>query len=153
LTVVEARGLPGDQTLDFEAAAETLTVTTAATWRIGTRLNLERSLRVGDELGGHFVLGHVDGVARITARDEMGGSVRFAFSIPSRLTGFIAAKGSVALDGTSLTVNAVAADRFECLIIPHTLRVTTWGERQVGDDVNLEVDTLARYVARLTAVD
>ena len=136
-------------TFEVDAAPETLAVTTAGAWVPGTRVNLERSLRVGDELGGHIVLGHVDGVAEIVARDDLGESVRFAFAAPPPLARFIAAKGSVALDGTSLTVNGVEGARFDCLIIPHTLKVTTWGERRVGDRVNLEVDTVARYVARL----
>jgi riboflavin synthase len=134
---------------EVEAAAETLAVTTAGQWRVGTRLNLERPLKAGDELGGHLVAGHVDGVAVIAARDDLGGQVRFAFDAPAPLARFIAAKGSVTLDGTSLTVNGTAASRFDCLVIPHTLAVTTWGERRVGDRVNLEVDVIARYVARL----
>jgi riboflavin synthase len=149
LTVVRAMGDPGDAMIEVDLAPETLAVTTARNWTKGTRVNLERSLKVGDELGGHIVQGHVDGVARIVARDEIGESVRFHFAAPAPLARFIAAKGSVALDGTSLTVNHVDGERFDCLVIPHTLAVTTWNERQPGDDVNLEVDTVARYVARL----
>jgi riboflavin synthase len=149
LTVVRAMGDPGDAMIEVDLAPETLAVTTARNWTKGTRVNLERSLKIGDELGGHIVQGHVDGVARIAAREEMGEAVRFDLVAPAALARFIAAKGSIALDGTSLTVNRVDADRFDCLIIPHTLAVTTWDERQPGDDVNLEIDTVARYVARL----
>src|SRR6185436_3326995 len=134
---------------DVETAPETLKVTTAGEWRLGTRLNLERALRVGDELGGHLVSGHVDGLAVVVARHDLGESTRFSFAAPPALSRFIAPKGSVALDGTSLTVNNVDGDRFDCLMIPHTLAVTTWSERKQGDRVNLEVDTVARYVARL----
>jgi riboflavin synthase len=149
LTIVFASREPGDSVLDVEAAPETLKVTTAVNWRLGTRLNLERPLRVGDELGGHLVSGHVDGVATVASRHDLGDSARFGFDAPSALSRFIAAKGSIALDGTSLTVNSVAGDRFDCLLIPHTLAVSTWGDRRPGDRVNLEVDTVARYVARL----
>ena len=132
-----------------EVAPETLAVTSARAWQMGTRLNLERSLRVGDELGGHLVSGHVDGVAAIVARQERGAATGFTFDAPASLARSVALKGSVALDGTSLTVNEVAGNRFDCLLIPHTLKVTTWSERQVGDSVHLEVDQIARYVARL----
>ena len=126
-----------------------LACTTARHWAQGTRLNLERPLRLGDELGGHFVTGHVDGVAEIVAITEFDGTRRIDISAPHDLARFIAEKGSVALDGTSLTVNRVEADVFSVLLIPHTLRVTTWGERRLGDEVNLEVDLMARYAARL----
>lgn len=150
LTVVAvARVETGGSVFDVEAAPETLAVTGAGTWQVGTRLNLERALRAGDELGGHIVAGHVDGLATIVARDEIGEATRFTFEAPHALARFIAAKGSVTLDGTSLTVNGVDGDRFDCLLIPHTLKVTTWGERRAGDTVHLEVDTVARYVARL----
>jgi riboflavin synthase len=149
LTVVSSRARSGGASFEVEAAPETLAVTTADAWQTGTRVNLERSLKVGDELGGHIVSGHVDGIASITERQEEGAATRFLFSAPPPLARFIAAKGSVALDGASLTVNAVDGPRFDCLIIPHTLAVTTWAERRVGDRVNLEVDTVARYVARL----
>jgi riboflavin synthase len=132
-----------------EAAPETLAVTNAGSWGEGTRLNLERALRVGDELGGHLVSGHVDGLAEIVSRDDLGETTRFVFRAPAALARFIAAKGSVCLDGTSLTVNGVNGEEFDCLLIPHTLQVTTWGERRAGDRVHLEVDTIARYVARL----
>jgi riboflavin synthase len=139
----------GRKVVDFDAAPETLKVTTAGGWREGTRLNLERALRMGDELGGHLVSGHVDGVARITAREDLGETVRFTFEAPPALARFIAPKGSVCLDGTSLTVNEVEGASFSCLLIRHTLAVTTWGERGAGDTVNLEVDLMARYAARL----
>jgi riboflavin synthase len=149
LTIVSFNEEAARTVIEVDAAPETLKVTTAGEWRRGTRLNLERPLRAGDELGGHLVNGHIDGVAKVLARDELGESVRFAFSAPRPLIRFIAAKGSVALDGTSLTVNRVDGDNFDCLVIPHTLAVTTWSDRRQGDRVNLEVDTVARYLARL----
>ena len=149
LTVVSVEAGGRGAMFDVEAAPETLTVTNARDWQVGTRLNLERALRVGDELGGHIVAGHVDGIADIEAREDFGETTRFAFRVPHALSRFIAPKGSVSLDGTSLTVNGVDGDTFDCLLIPHTLKVTTWGERQAGDRVHLEVDTVARYVARL----
>jgi riboflavin synthase len=150
LTVVgrEARA-GGGATFDVDLAPETLRVTGARYWKTGTRLNLERSLRIGDELGGHMMSGHVDGMAEITKVEELGDASRITFEAPAQLAKFIAPKGSVALDGTSLTVNGVFGTRFDCVFIPHTLSVTTWGERRVGDYVNLEVDQIARYVARL----
>jgi riboflavin synthase len=149
LTVV-ARGENGNRNwFEVDVGAETLACTTARHWAQGTRLNLERPLRLGDELGGHFVTGHVDGVAEIVAITEFDGTRRIDISAPHDLARFIAEKGSVALDGTSLTVNRVEADVFSVLLIPHTLRVTTWGERRLGDEVNLEVDLMARYAARL----
>ncbi len=149
LTVVDvARN--GDRTkISVDVGAETLAVTTLAAWRARDKINLERSLRVGDELGGHMVSGHVDGVAEILARRDFDGMAHFTFRAPAALAKFIAVKGSVALDGTSLTVNAVAGDTFEVLLIPHTLAVTTWGARKAGDRVNIEVDQMARYAARL----
>ena len=137
----------------FRCRRETLAVSTLGDLRAGQKINLERSLKVGDELGGHLVSGHVDGVAEIVARDDFEGMARFRFRAPAALSRFIASKGSVALDGTSLTVNAVDGDEFEVLLIPHTLAVTTWGERRVGDRVNLEVDRMARYAARLAGLD
>ena len=145
LTVVEI----GEGTFDVEAAPETLTVTNARDWQVGTRINLERALHMGDELGGHLVSGHVDGLALILDREDLGETTRFTFEAPAELARFIAAKGSVSLDGTSLTVNGVKGRQFDCLLIPHTLKVTTWGERRPGDRVHLEIDTIARYVARL----
>src|SRR5579863_4347498 len=129
--------------------AETLAVTTLGEWRAGRRINLERSLKVGDELGGHMVSGHVDGIAEILSRRDFDRMAHFRFRAPKGLSKFIAVKGSVALDGTSLTVNAVEGDTFEVLLIPHTLKVTSWGERKAGDKVNIEVDQMARYAARL----
>lgn len=134
---------------EVEAWEEALRLTTIAGWREGTRVNLERPLRVGDELGGHIVAGHVDGTAEILSRKEEGEAVRFTLEAPKELARFIAPKGSVALDGTSLTVNRVDGSRFDVLLIQHSLAVTTWAERQAGDRVNLEVDTMARYAARL----
>ena len=134
---------------EVEAWEEALRLTTAASWRPGTRLNLERALKIGDELGGHIVSGHVDGTARIVERRDEGDAVRFTLEAPRELARFIAPKGSVALDGTSLTVNRVEGARFDVLLIHHSLSVTTWGERGVGDAVNIEIDTMARYAARL----
>ncbi len=149
LTAVEAAPFAGGARIVFDVGAETLAVTTLGAWVEGAKVNLERSLRVGDELGGHMVSGHVDGVAEIVARRDFDGMAHFTLRAPAALAKFIAVKGSVALDGTSLTVNAVAGDTFEVLLIPHTLAVTTWGERRAGDRVNIEVDTMARYAARL----
>jgi riboflavin synthase len=150
LTVIEAgRHADGRGVMVVEASTETLAVTTMAGWRVGDRINLERSLRLGDEMGGHMVTGHVDGVATIVARTADADMARFEFQAPAALARYIARKGSVALDGTSLTVNAVDGARFAVMLIPHTLAVTTWGAAQVGDRVNLEVDLMARYVARL----
>jgi riboflavin synthase len=150
LTVV---GLPeqgsNQRWFEVEAWEEALRLTTAADWRAGTRINLERALKIGDELGGHIVSGHVDGMAAILSREDEGEAVRFTLEAPAELARFIAPKGSAALDGTSLTVNHVDGNRFDVLLIHHSLAVTTWGERKAGDRVNLEVDTMARYAARL----
>jgi len=151
LTVVSVEPANDGAVFDVEAAPETLALTNAQAWQVGTRVNLERALRVGDELGGHIVAGHVDGLAEIVDREDLGETTRFTFRLPHDLARYIASKGSVSLDGTSLTVNGVDGDRFDCLLIPHTLKVTTWGERRRGDRVHLEVDTVARYVARLVA--
>jgi riboflavin synthase len=152
LTVVE-RGRRGNRGFfAVDVAAETLRVTTAGAWQGGTRLNLERSLRLGDELGGHLVSGHVDGIAELTAREDLPDMARLALRAPTALSRFIAAKGSVALDGVSLTVNEVDGDTFSVLIIPHTLQVTTFGSLRAGARLNLEVDQMARYAARLLAV-
>jgi riboflavin synthase len=149
LTVV-ARGRTGNRaSFAVDAAAETLRMTTAAHWRHGARLNLERSLRLGDELGGHMVSGHVDGIAELIARDDSIDSAELTLRVPAELARFIAPKGSVALDGVSLTVNKVDGDTFSVLIIPHTLKVTTLGAVQPGARLNLEVDQMARYAARL----
>ncbi len=134
---------------EVDAAAETLAKTTVGLWTAGRRINLERSLKIGDELGGHIVTGHVDGVARIVSRRDFDGMAHFEIQAPHDLAKFIAAKGSAALDGTSLTVNEVDGDKFTILLIPHTLAVTTWGDRGEGDPINLEVDLMARYAARL----
>ncbi|MGJ0532447.1 riboflavin synthase [Methylocystis sp.] len=150
LTVV-AVAREGAQTIfEIDAAAETLAVTTVGTWACGTRVNLERALKIGDELGGHIVTGHVDGVARIISRDDFDDMSRFWVEAPRALSRFIAKKGSVALDGVSLTVNEVEENRFSVLLIPHTLAVTTLGARRAGDALNIEVDLMARYAARLS---
>jgi riboflavin synthase len=149
LTVVARGQTKQRRSFVVDAAAETLRLTTAATWRTGTRLNLEASLRLGDELGGHLVSGHVDGIAELVAREDLPEMARMSFRVPVELTRFIAPKGSVALDGVSLTVSDVNADRFSVLIIPHTLKVTTFSELRAGARVNLEVDQMARYAARL----
>jgi riboflavin synthase len=138
-----------DRWYEVEAWEEALRLTTAASWQAGTRINLERSLKIGDELGGHMVAGHVDGLAEIVAIEPEGEAVRFRIRAPEGLEKFVAPKGSVALDGCSLTVNSVDGATFDVLLIRHTLDVTTWGLRAVGDKVNFEVDTMARYAARL----
>ncbi|GGE77821.1 riboflavin synthase [Stappia taiwanensis] len=139
----------GNNWFEIESAAETLQLTTVPSWKVGDRLNLERSLAIGDELGGHIVQGHVDGTAEIIERTDHPESAFFRFKVPADCAPFIAKKGGVALDGTSLTVNDVDGDTFSIFLIPHTLAVTTWGERKRGDRVNLEVDMMARYAARL----
>jgi riboflavin synthase len=154
LTVVAKGDRPGGSWFEVDAAAETLAVTTLGEWRVGTRINLERSLKIGDELGGHLVTGHVDGIAAILSRDELtngewGATARFVIEAPSDISRFIAKKGSVALDGVSLTVNSVAESAFSVLLIPHSLNVTTFGGRQGGDRLNIEVDLMSRYAARL----
>jgi len=149
LTVV-ARGKDGNRAwFAVDAAAETLRVTTVGGWTSGTRVNLERALKVGDELGGHIVAGHADGLATVAVREDLTDMAKLTFRVPAELARFVAAKGSVALDGVSLTVNEVASDTFSVLIIPHTLTATTLGAYAVGDAVNLEVDLMARYAARL----
>jgi len=139
----------GEGWFDVEISAESVTKTNIGTWVKGGRVNLERALKVGDELGGHIVSGHVDGVARITAIKDEGDSTRVTLQAPKELARFIAPKGSVALNGTSLTVNEVEGASFGINFIPHTKDATTWGAAEVGDLINLEIDTLARYVARL----
>ncbi|SFA71672.1 riboflavin synthase alpha chain [Poseidonocella pacifica] len=146
LTVVEK----GDDWFDVDISAETLDKTNVGAWAEGRRINLERALKVGDELGGHIVSGHVDGVAEVVSLTEEGESTRILMQAPNGLAKFIAPKGSVALNGTSLTVNEVEGTTFGINLIPHTKTVTTWGDVSVGDAINLEIDTLARYVARLT---
>jgi len=139
----------GEDWFDVDISAETVSKTNLSDWTEGKRLNLERALRLGDELGGHIVSGHVDGVAEVVAVRDEGESTRITFRAPDALARFIAPKGSVALNGTSLTVNEVDGVMFGVNLIPHTKAVTTWGGVKVGDRVNLEIDTLARYVARL----
>ena len=146
LTVVEK----GQGRYKVEAWEEALRLTSAGNWNVDKRLNLERALKVGDELGGHIVAGHVDGMAKVIAVEQEGDATRFTLEAPESLARFIAEKGSVALDGTSLTVNGVDGAQFDVLLIAHSLSVTTWGEAKVGDRMNLEVDTMARYAARLS---
>ena len=149
LTAV-ATGKQGNRdTFTVDAAAETLALTTVGRWQKGTRINLERSLRMGDELGGHLVSGHADGLATVMSREDLTDMARITLRVPQALKRFIAPKGSVALDGVSLTVNEVNDDTFSVLIIPHTLSVTTFGALQAGDAINLEIDVMARYAARL----
>ena len=152
LTVVDTGEEDNRVWFAVDAADETLRVTTVGRWQHGTQINLERSLKFGDELGGHLVAGHVDGIASVAARDDMTDMARFSLRAPPELARFIAPKGSVTLDGVSLTVNAVEGDTFSVLIIPHTLQVTTFGALAKGDAVNLEIDTMARYAARLAAM-
>ena len=151
LTVIKT----GSNWFDVEISAESVEKTNLKfnTWVIGASVNLERALRVGDELGGHIVSGHVDGVVEIVDMKDEGDSTRFVFLAPSNLQKFIAPKGSVALNGTSLTVNEVHSSKFGVNVIPHTKEVTTWGSSKIGDFLNLEIDTLARYVARLKEVN
>jgi riboflavin synthase len=145
LTAVEV----GPDWFAADASAETLARTTMGEWRVGTRVNLERSLRLGDELGGHLVSGHVDGVGEALSSEPENASVRWRFRVPGALARFIAVKGSVAVDGVSLTVNAVEGDTFAVNVIPHTAAVTRFAALRPGEAVNVEIDTLARYVARL----
>ena len=149
LTVVGTGEDDGRTWFAVDAAAETLQVTTVGRWRHGTPVNLERALKHGDELGGHIVSGHVDGLAEVLAREDGLDSARLMLRTPTLLARFIATKGSVTLDGVSLTVNSAEGDMFSVLIIPHTLKVTTLGTLRAGDVLNLEVDMMARYAARL----
>ena len=148
LTVI-ATGRDPKPWFDVQISAESVSKTNLGTWAVGRRVNLERALKVGDELGGHIVSGHVDGLAKVTKVNDEGDSTRVTLTAPPDLARFIASKGSVTLNGTSLTVNEVNGNAFGINFIPHTKAVTTWGRVAVGDDVNLEIDTLARYVARL----
>lgn len=154
LTVVATGEAPRNW-FDVDISAETVNLTNIGQndWSAGRRINLERALKIGDELGGHIVSGHVDGVTHLVEMFDEGDSTRMVFEAPEPLAKFIAPKGSVALNGTSLTVNEVAGCRFGVNVIPHTKEVTTWGDRKVGDAINLEVDTMARYVARLREWD
>jgi riboflavin synthase len=149
LTVVAIGEDSGRTWFSVDAAAETLRLTTVGRWQHGTKINLERALKVGDELGGHIVAGHADGLATLVKREDLTEMARMTLRAPAPLARFIAAKGSVTLDGVSLTVNEVDGSAFTVLIIPHTLKVTTLGELAAGDEVNLEVDLMARYAARL----
>ncbi|MBK5961237.1 riboflavin synthase [Rhodoplanes elegans] len=149
LTVVSAGVEQGRTWFAVDAAAETLRLTTVGRWTAGSRINLERALKIGDELGGHLVTGHVDGLATLIAREDLGEMSKMTFRAPAPLARFVATKGSVTLAGVSLTVNDVDGDAFSVLLIPHTLQVTTLGDLAPGDPVNLEVDLMARYAARL----
>ncbi len=153
LTVIETGRDAGQGWFAVQASQETLSHTTLGSWRVDHRINLERALRAGDELGGHLVSGHVDGVGEIVSRTAVGGSAdgstEFIVRAPAVLMPFIAAKGSVALDGVSLTVNRVENDRFSLNLIPHSLQETTFGRASAGDPINIEIDMLARYVARI----
>ena len=150
LTVVASGVENGRTWFDVDTAAETLALTTAKHWAKGTRLNLERALKIGDELGGHIVAGHVDGIATIVNREDLPEMARFELNTTRELARFIAPKGSITLDGVSLTVNTVSDTAFSVLIIPHTLNVTTLSSWRAGSEVNIEVDLMARYAARLT---
>ena len=143
----------GDNWYDVDISAETISKTNLHNWTAGKRVNLERALKLGDELGGHIVSGHVDGLATIIKMQDEGDSTRVTLTAPDDLAKFIAQKGSVTLNGASLTVNDVHGADFDINFIPHTKTHTTWGEAKVGDKVNLEIDTMARYVARLQAWD
>ncbi|SFZ81344.1 riboflavin synthase alpha chain [Devosia enhydra] len=148
LTVTD-KGQGDEHWFDVFAAKETLAVTDVGRWQPGRRINLERALRVGDELGGHIVSGHVDAMATIVGKEPVGEQLTLTIEVPDDLAPFIARKGSVALNGTSLTVNAVTGNRFTVHLIPYTVELTAWGECAVGDRINLEVDQMARYAARL----
>ena len=149
LTVTSVKPEGKGAIFTVDVSNETLSKTTLGEWASGRRINLERALRAGDELGGHIVSGHVDGIARIVDIRTDGDSRRFTFEAPEHLAMFVAPKGSVALDGTSLTVNEVSGTRFGINVIPHTLTMTTWGAKKPGEPINLEIDQLARYMARL----
>lgn len=149
LTVVDK----GDGWFAVDASDETLSCTNLGDWGAGTRINLERALKIGDELGGHVVTGHVDAVVSLLANETVGDSTRLVFSLPEKFAGFVAPKGSISLDGVSLTVNDVGDDHFTVNIIPHTQEQTTFGTLTVGRRVNFEIDVLARYVARMTEVN
>jgi riboflavin synthase len=157
LTAVGMGGEAGRGWFDVDAAAETLARTTLKDWKVGDRINLERALKIGDELGGHIVTGHVDAVGRVASREETGGSIQFWIATPQDLAPYVAPKGSITVDGVSLTVNAVEDEadgtcRFMLNIIPHTADVTTLGNLQADDPVNLEIDVLARYLQRMQAL-
>jgi riboflavin synthase len=147
LTLIEKT----ESSFTVQLSAETLSKTTAKNWKIGKRLNLERALRMGEELGGHLVSGHVDGVAKIVSKTPENDSLRYKFSLPENLAKYAAQKGSIAVDGISLTVNEVEGEVFGANIIPHTQNMTTLGAKNIGDDVNIEIDVVARYVERMLA--
>ena len=154
LTVVERGGTTGDAWFAVDVSGETVSKTAQDQWRAGRKLNLEQALKLGDELGGHIVTGHVDAVGRVTLREEVGGSLHFAVTTPAEISPIIATKGSITVDGVSLTVNALddhedGTCTFHLNIIPHTWDVTTLGDLQAGDEVNLEIDVLARYLQRM----
>jgi riboflavin synthase len=153
LTVTTLEQTPVGARYTIDASIETLRLTTLGSWQEGSRINLERSLKLGDEMGGHLVTGHVDGMARVTSREDGQNTSLFEIEAPENLAKFIAKKGSVCLQGTSLTVNDVQGNRFRLMLIPHTLEVTTWGDRQVGDAMNIEIDLMARYAERLMRAD
>ncbi|WP_421786474.1 riboflavin synthase [Hyphobacterium sp.] len=153
LTVVDIEAKSSGCRFDVEVSPETLARTTLGSWAAGQAVNLERSLRLGDEMGGHLVTGHIDGIGRVTDRQDEGDWIRFEVEAPESLAKFIAEKGSIAVDGVSLTVNSVAQNRFSLMIIPHTAEATTLGALQIGARVNLEVDLMARYAARLMEAD
>jgi riboflavin synthase len=153
LTVTTLEQTPVGARYTIDASIETLRLTTLGAWQEGSRINLERSLKLGDEMGGHLVTGHVDGMARVTSREDGQNTSLFEIEAPENLAKFIAKKGSVCLQGTSLTVNDVQGNRFTLMLIPHTLEVTTWGDRQVGDAMNIEIDLMARYAERLMRAD
>jgi riboflavin synthase len=153
LTVTTLEQTPFGARYTIDASIETLRLTTLGAWQEGSRINLERSLKLGDEMGGHLVTGHVDGMARVTSREDGQNTSLFEIEAPEDLAKFIAKKGSVCLQGTSLTVNDVRGNRFTLMLIPHTLEVTTWGDRQAGDAMNIEIDLMARYAERLMRAD
>lgn len=146
---VTAKGIDQGNWFEVFAGLETLDVTRVGQWQAGRRINLERSLKIGDELGGHIVSGHIDGIAEIVGKDRTGDQITLTFVVSDDVAPFIARKGSVALNGTSLTVNSVEGNRFSVHLIPYTVEVTSWGDYGVGDTVNIEVDPMARYAARL----
>lgn len=149
LTVIELMKQGAKNHYKVQLSEETLSKTTALRWHAGTRVNLETALKAGDELGGHYVSGHVDGIARVVGVTKLGDSLRIDFDVPAGFAKFIAAKGSVTIDGVSLTVNTVDGVRFGVAVIPHTQKETTLGNLKVGDETNFEVDMIARYVARM----
>lgn len=149
LTVTTLESVQNGALYTIDASTETLSLTTLGQWKKGAQINLERSLKLGDEMGGHLVSGHVDGMATIVRREDGENTSLFEIEAPDNLAKYIAKKGSVCLQGTSLTVNNVESNRFTMMLIPHTLAVTTWGQRKVGDQLNLEIDQMARYAERL----